>query len=72
MCSVPMTYTYSIFYEKKWDICGISATTASELCVDYDHKKGNKDPNAVRGLLCNDCNIGLGHFKDNTQWLINI
>lgn len=36
------------------------------LAVDHCHKKGH-----VRGLLCNNCNNGLGRFQDNKEWLKN-
>lgn len=44
--------------------CAICETEMSRPHVDHDHKSLK-----VRGLLCNHCNLGLGHFFDNTQLL---
>jgi len=41
-------------------ICGIETS----VVVDHDHKTKE-----VRGGLCANCNLGLGHFKDNPELL---
>jgi hypothetical protein len=37
-------------------ICG----SEEKLVVDHDHQAGK-----IRGMLCNHCNRGLGHFRDD-------
>lgn len=41
-------------------ICG----SKEKLVVDHDHKK-----HKIRGMLCNHCNRGLGHFRDDPELL---
>ena len=48
----------------KCAVCKIEATKT--LDVDHDHNTGK-----VRGLLCNNCNRGLGHLKDSITNLQN-
>ena len=50
-------------------ICGVLEEDAQQqrsFHVDHDHQTG-----LVRGILCQHCNIGLGHFKDNPELLQN-
>lgn len=44
-------------------ICG-QEQTRQQLAIDHDH-----ETKAVRGALCSNCNLGLGHFKDDPTLL---
>lgn len=45
----------------KCAICGVSASDLSQnLCIDHCHDTGN-----TRGLLCRECNSGIGKLKDD-------
>ncbi len=51
----------------KCKICGAKTPgykNRGRFCVDHNHVTGK-----IRGLLCVNCNLGLGHFKDNVEIL---
>lgn len=50
----------------KCAICGaeIGNSEGDRLYVDHNHKTGK-----VRGILCSNCNIGIGKFHDNISLL---
>lgn len=50
--------------DNKCALCGNSPKQDRVLCLDHNHATGQP-----RGLLCNDCNIGLGKFKDDIEVL---
>lgn len=49
----------------KCKICGEPDTR--RLHLDHNHSTGQ-----VRDLLCNECNLGIGYFKDNTALLLKV
>lgn len=60
---------YESLLKKQNNRCKICDTPISELKrkhldVDHNHITGK-----VRGLLCNNCNRGIGYFKDNINIL---
>ena len=51
----------------KCAICGQDETRfKKKLVIDHDHSTG-----AVRQLLCNMCNHGIGNFKDDIDLMAN-
>lgn len=46
-------------------ICGEhQSNLKTVLYVDHDHETGE-----IRGLLCRNCNLGIGYLMDNTELL---
>ena len=56
---------YNEMFDKQNGTCLLCPSTAT-LVVDHCHKTGK-----IRGLLCNNCNLGLGMFKDDISALEN-
>lgn len=55
-------------------ICGTDVTSVAthRLSVDHDHNccpSKESCGKCIRGILCTNCNSGLGHFKDSPELL---
>lgn len=61
-------FSYDELAQKQDNKCAICGTTPENKRLDLDHCHSTKK---IRGLLCNNCNRGLGHFKDNPKLLNN-
>jgi hypothetical protein len=63
---------YQSLLESQHNKCAICATAAPDLnkehrkyfSVDHDHNTGK-----IRGLLCNQCNLGIGCLNDDPELL---
>lgn len=59
---------YERMYEEQGGVCAIcggpQASDKKRFDIDHDHTTGE-----VRGLLCNNCNRGLGHLQDSVPLL---
>jgi len=63
------TSIYNDILAEQYGVCAICGAKYSDkknrrLHVDHDHVTDK-----VRGLLCSNCNTGLGNFKDNPELL---
>ena len=57
-----------IKHNRKCGICGKKERSSAKkpLVIDHDHKTG-----AIRGLLCDNCNRGIGLLQDSKKLLQN-
>ena len=57
---------FKIMFDSQNGKCGVCETDmdflAKSTCVDHDHQTG-----LIREILCQKCNLGLGHFSDNIK-----
>ncbi len=55
---------YNDIYKSQKGCCKICFIKLDKLNIDHCHATG-----LVRGLLCHNCNLGLGNFKDSSRLL---
>lgn len=60
----PFRQLYAEMFEGQKGLCGICKSVMIRPLLDHCHKTME-----VRGLLCSNCNVGLGQFKDDPDLL---
>ena len=61
-------WDFVILYRRQDGACAICEKFFPKLVVDHEHRNDRTCmAGDVRGLLCNECNMALGHFQDNPQ-----
>lgn len=58
--------TMLVLQDSQCAICETDFSPGQTTCAHVDHEHGT---DRVRGLLCSECNIGLGKFKDDPTLL---
>lgn len=58
-----------LYVARQTGVCAACGGNRSKkaLAVDHDH-----DTKVIRGLLCDKCNLALGHMAENPVWLQNL
>jgi Recombination endonuclease VII len=55
---------YDLMYSRQNGLCAVCLQFFKVLYVDHSH-----DTEEIRGLLCRNCNLGLGFLKDSIDIL---
>lgn len=77
-----LLYNYNLLWEDYYLLldaqhysCGICFRHAAEinksLGVDHDHSIDPKDHQSIRGLLCDPCNLNLGHAEKTGDFSVH-
>jgi Recombination endonuclease VII len=59
------TEDWDVLFESQGNGCAICGSKKpgrkdNHWCLDHNHENGKP-----RGILCHNCNMGIGNFKDN-------
>tara|TARA_R110002072_G_C7616088_1_gene505485 strand:- start:40 stop:414 length:375 start_codon:yes stop_codon:yes gene_type:complete len=64
--NISIEEAFELYSIKECGICNRNIIKNKNKCIDHCHATGK-----VRGVLCTQCNTGLGMFKDSEEFLSN-